>query len=86
MATVSLSWPANPADENVIAYAVYQDGALVSSPAGTSVEIPDVVPGAHVFEIAAINEAWGEGPKSDPGTTPKACTKVGIITIKITIG
>lgn len=84
MATVNLAWDANPADEQVTAYNVYKDGTLAGTTQETSYGVANVDPGLHAFTVAAVN-IWGEGPQSDPVSTPAPCTKVNNVTINITI-
>lgn len=84
MAQVKLNWTANDAVEQVTGYNVYQDGALLGVSPTTEYIAADVAPGAHVFEVAAAN-VWGEGPKSDPVSTPSAPSKVGGVSIAITV-
>ncbi len=84
MAEVKLTWNASPENEQVSGYRVYQDGL----PAGTiglpEFVIPDVAPGVHSYEVAALN-IWGEGPKSDPVSTPAVPGKVSGVQISINI-
>ena len=83
-ATVVLSWPANPADEQVSSYNVYRDGTVVGSPTSPGFTDTGVAPGVHSYEVAAVN-IWGEGPHSDPVTTPAPCTKVVNVTINVSV-
>ena len=84
MAEVRLTWTPNAPAEAVTAYNVYQDSALVGSPTAAELVIPNVASGAHIYEVAAVN-LWGEGPKSDPVSTPPICSKVGGVSISINV-
>jgi hypothetical protein len=84
MAQVKLNWTANPEAEQVTGYNVYGDGALIGVSPTTEFIAADVPPGAHVYEVAAVNK-WGEGPKSDPASTPAAAGKVVGVSISINV-
>jgi hypothetical protein len=89
-ATVNVTFPAAPADEQVTKYDVFQDGVLaatVNPTAGATSEsasIPNVTPGVHAYTVQASN-IWGPGPVSDPASTPPVCGKVINVSISITI-
>lgn len=84
MAQAKLSWTANPENEAVTGYNIYQDGVLAGVSPTTEFLIQNLASGQHTFEVAAVN-LWGEGPKSDPISTPGTPSKVGGVTIQITV-
>lgn len=84
MPSIMVNWSPNPPEEEISSYSVHMDGALVGSTPAPSFEIPEVTPGVHVIEIAAVN-AWGPGPGSDPVRTPVAPSKPGGVVISIVI-
>jgi hypothetical protein len=84
MANVVLSWPANPTEEEVTGYNVFQDGNSVGSTTTPGITVPDVAPGVHEFVVAPVN-VWGQGPLSDPVKTPLACSKIPSVSISISI-
>ena len=67
---LAVTWaaPASSGAGPVAAYRVSLDGALVSSPAGTSVALKDPGPGPHTITVAAVNAA-GQGPTVVATTT-----------------
>lgn len=83
MATVTLTWTANDPGEQVTSYRVYQDGAQALEIPASPAVLAGVTPGQHTFEVAAMN-LWGEGPKSDPLTTPPAASKP-VVTILVSV-
>lgn len=83
MAKVKVSWPASPADEQVVGYQVQMDGAVVGSPTAPELTV-EVQPGLHTFAVAPVN-VWGPGPLSDSVATPKAASKIASLTIAITV-
>ena len=85
MAKVVLAWPANPPEENVTGYSVFQDGTKIGTVAEPTIEIPNITPGVYAFNVAPIN-GWGDGPLSDPAMTPPAASKIPSISLTITIG
>lgn len=84
MANVVLTWPANPAEEQVTGYNIFQDGNQVGSTAETNFSINDIAPGVHEFTVAPVN-VWGQGPLSDAVKTPPACSKIPSVSISIQI-
>jgi hypothetical protein len=70
--TVTWAAPASSGAGPVAAYRVRLDGALVSSPAGTSVVLEDPGPGEHTITVAAVSAA-GQGP-----TTTATATVAGL--------
>ena len=84
-AEVMVTWDANPAVENVTEYVMYVDDAEVSRTGTTSAAV-DVDPGAHVFEVSAVNQ-WGESERSNPVVTPPvASIPVPVsVTISLTV-
>lgn len=81
---VKLNWTANPAEEAVTGYNVYKDGALLAVAPANEYNDVNVAAGLHSYEVAAVN-IWGEGPHSDPVSTPAAASKVGGVTIQINV-
>ena len=65
-----MTWaaPASSGAGPVAAYRVRLDGAVVSSPAGTSVVLKDPGPGQHTITVAAVSAA-GQGPAATATTT-----------------
>lgn len=84
MANVVLTWPANPPEEEVTGYNIFEDGNQVGSTAETNFTVADVPAGLHTFEVAPVN-VWGQGPLSDPVKTPPACSKIPSVSISIQI-
>ena len=84
MADVRLTWNPNDSSEAVTGYKVYRDAALIGSPVVPEYTDLAVAAGTHVYEVSAQN-IWGEGPKSDPVSTPGAPSKVGGVTISISV-
>jgi hypothetical protein len=83
MAQVKLSWDARPVEEEVVAYKVLLDDAVVAEVVEPEAELA-IEPGRHKFEVMAAN-LWGNGPVSDPKFSPSACGKVENLHINITI-
>jgi predicted phage tail protein len=65
MPQIELKWNKMAAEEAVFQYNVYQNDAIVSSPATPELTIADIPAGTYKFEVSAVN-ILGEGPKSDP--------------------
>jgi len=84
MNTVKVTWTPNAPDEGVAGYNVYQDDALAGSSTTGDYTVQNVMPGVHKYEVAAVN-IWGEGPKSDPVSTPLAASKVVGVQIAVNI-
>ena len=80
-AEVMVTWDANPAVENVTEYVVYVDDAEASR-TGATLAAVDVAPGAHVFEVSAVNQ-WGESARSDPVSTPPASSAPGVVVVVV---
>ena len=51
----TLSWSANPVEDNVTTYEVYLNGSLVSSQSGTSYSFTGLAAGSYDFQVKAIN-------------------------------
>lgn len=89
--TLTVSWPANPASEQVTKYHVRKsvDGGayvfhgVVNAPA-TSVDIVDPTPGVYSFKVLAENVA-GVSAESDPVTSPGLPSKPGTPAITVTV-
>lgn len=78
--TLRVSWPANPAVEQIIDYELYQsvNGGTFSSLGrlpGTSRDL-SLNAGAYQFKVKAHNAA-GAGPESDIGNGPSVPSKPG---------
>ena len=84
MAQVTVNWTQNPAEEIVSGYNAYVDGVLATPSPIVPPFVSDMAMGLHNVEIAAVN-AWGEGPKSDPVSTPPAPSKPTGVSISITV-
>ncbi len=84
MITVNLSWLGSPAEEQITGYMIYQDGAEYGPASSPSISIPNVTPGIHTYEVAAVNE-WGPGPHSDSVATPPMCSKIRSVVVSVTI-
>lgn len=82
-ARVRLTWDPSPAPELVTGYNVYEDGVLAGNVVVPAFE-KDIVPGIYAYTVAPVN-VWGEGPLSDPVSTPPLCTKLGNISISISV-
>jgi hypothetical protein len=67
MPQLELKWNSSAAEEAVFQYNVYQNDAIIASPAIPELTIADIPAGAYKFEVTAIN-ILGEGPKSDAVT------------------
>lgn len=86
-ANINISWPANPAAEQIANYSVYSStnggpqGLLVTT-TNTSIAIPNLPMGNYQFQVRA-NNVWGAGPASTPVGTPPPPTQV--INVSITI-
>jgi hypothetical protein len=84
---VPLSWNSNPADQEVLAYRVYQATNVVGpfvcigSTNSTSFVIKGLTPGQYFWYVTASNY-WGEGLQSDTVHTPTVATKVMSLGIK----
>ncbi len=77
MPAINVSWAANPTQEQISGYNIYLDSTLAQSSTASPARIPVDVAGVHTVEIAAVG-SWGEGPKSNPVTTPPFPSKVTI--------
>jgi len=84
MNTVKVTWNPNDPVEGVTGYNVYQDGVLAGNSTTADFTVQNVTPGAHKYEVAAVN-IWGEGPKSDPVSTPNVPSKVVGVQIAINV-
>ena len=84
MADVKITCNPNPSDEGVTLYHFYQDGVQAGTNSIPELTLVSVVPGIHVYEVAAEN-VWGIGPKSDPVSSPKSASKCGGVNISIVI-
>ena len=84
MNTVKVTWNPNAPEEGVTGYNIYQDGALAGNSNTADFIVQNVTPGIHQYEVAAVN-IWGEGPKSDPVSTPNVPSKVVGVQIAINI-
>ena len=84
MNTVKVTWNPNDPAEGVTGYNIYQDGALAGNSTTADFTVQNVTPGVHKYEVAAVN-IWGEGPKSDPVSTPNVPSKVVGVQIAINI-
>jgi len=82
--SVKVTWNPNAPEEGVTGYNVYQDGALAGNSTTTDFTVQNVTPGIHKYEVAAVN-LWGEGPKSDPVSTPAIPSKPAGVQIAINI-
>ena len=82
-ADVTVTWDANPAAENVTEYVVYVDDAEASR-TGATLAAVDVAPGAHVFEVSAVNQ-WGESARSDPVSTPPASSAPVSVSVTVSV-
>lgn len=85
-ATINLAWSANPAEQEVVKYTVYEfDGTtytkLVDTVANTAA-LTNVTPGVHTYVVTAWN-VWLESDKSLPVTTPPPATAPQTIVIVI---
>jgi len=86
-ANVNISWPANPAAEQIQNYSVFAStnggpqGLLVTT-TNTSIAIPNLTTGQYQFQVRA-NNIWGPGPASTPVGTPPPATAV--VNVSITI-
>lgn len=73
---VTLSWPANPAEEQVTNYVVLQSvnggmETVVGQPTVPTLTLNDVEPGNYVWKVSAQNLA-GSSPFSPAATNPAA--------------
>jgi hypothetical protein len=84
MANVVIACNANPAAESITKYHFFQDGSEVGNNTSPDFTIPNVVPGAHSYTVAAEN-IWGLGPQSDPVVTPAVASKCGGVNINVVI-
>lgn len=89
MATYRLSWPANPVEEQVVEYVIYQmkDGNPFSELARvpvtqTQFDIVNPSPGLYVWKVAAVNLA-GEGSQSPTVSSPEVPSPPGQPTIEL---
>jgi len=75
---INLAWTAAGDPESGIAlYRVYRDGVLTDSTTATGFADASLLPGiSYTYEVAAVNGAGLEGPRSQPATatTPGAAT------------
>lgn len=53
--SVTLTWNANPASDNVTSYNIYLDGSKVGNVTGTSYNFSGLVDGSHTFGVTAVN-------------------------------
>lgn len=87
MTRVRLSWPANPANELVTAYKVWEGYANPANPSlvqtvdTNSVEL-DLAPGRYAWAVSAVNLA-GESIKSSFTYSPNIPSQPGTVTIEI---
>ena len=68
--TVNFTWSANVAEDGVLSYKVYREGAVLATVAAPaiSVELDGFSPGESVtLSVSAVNAA-GEGPQSEAAT------------------
>lgn len=85
-ASVILSWDANPVDQEVTGYKVYQATAvtgpftLITNTPITSVVLT-LTPGKYFWYVTATN-FWGESLPSETVHTPANVS--GIVTLKVT--
>lgn len=89
-----ITWPANPATENIIAYQVFEsfNGGLFNLHAevpATSAPIqvyekPDPTPGQWAYKIAARNSV-GVGEVSEATSAPTLPSKVGNPTLEVIV-
>ena len=73
--SVSISWDANPASDNVVSYTVSVNGAPIGATASTSMPFTVPAPGTYTAAVHATN-TFGDGPDGTaalvaalPGTT-----------------
>ena len=81
MTTLRVSWPANPAVEQVSKYEVFRslNGSAFASLGqivGTQLDIPNPSTGIHQYKVKAINVA-GSSVESDIGNGPPVPSKPG---------
>ena len=85
--TVTISWDANPPEDEVVNYRLYQSTSvagpfsLVSEPQGTNAVLY-VEPGQYFFYVTDVN-FWGEGRPSAMTRTPRSLPG-GVQTLRIT--
>lgn len=87
MASVRLSWPANPAGELVTAYEVWEAAGqggfiLRASVPTTDLLINDLPAGKYRWTVRAVNMA-GYGPMSDEATSPDVPSKPGTPVVEV---
>jgi hypothetical protein len=82
-AEVTLKWDANAAEDEVTEYVVYLGGGEVARTGETTLAM-DIEPGAHVFEVSAVNR-WGESVRSDPAVTPPKASPPQMLTVTVTV-
>jgi len=87
MATIRLTWPANPASELVDGYEVWQSTNGGSSQPLTVVstnqlDIPNPVPAAYAWTVRAHNLV-GYGPQSPVTAGPSLPSTPGSITVTV---
>jgi len=85
--TIKLSWPANPAGEQIQKYEVHQSlngGAfsIVGNPVVNSLDLPNPLPGVYSFKVRAVNLA-GAGPFSNVSDTSGVPTAPGDIVVQV---
>lgn len=85
--TIQLSWPANPAGEQIQKYEVHQskDGepfSIVGNPVTPSLEILNPLPGVYSFKVRAVNLA-GSGPFSNVSASPGLPSAPGDVTVVV---
>lgn len=83
MPNTTIAWQPNPAEEQIKNYKVYIDNAAIAQPTDPTF-VTDLTPGQHKIEVSAVND-WGEGPKSDPISTPPSASKVGGLNVTVTV-
>ena len=86
--TIHLSWPANPAAEQIQKYEVHQskDGgaySIVGNPTVNSFDVLNPLPGVYTFKVRAVNLA-GTGPFSNVSPSNGAIpSQPGDITVEV---
>jgi hypothetical protein len=88
--TVRVTWPANPAEEQVSNYRLYQSvnggsfNFLTDKGTSTQHDILNPSPGVYAFKVEAQNLA-GNSPQSDPGSSPGTPSKPGTPTVTVIV-
>ncbi len=90
-ATVSLAWDANPTNQQITKYTVYEltgtTWTKLQDAITTIADLANVVPGVHRYAVTATN-ILGESGRSNEVETPSAATppaNTRIITISVTV-